>query len=148
MMNPSIRGAYVGISFQTTASDLARAALEGVSYSVRQGLDLLGTPIDRVTLIGGGTRETQWCQMLADILDAPVQVLDDAHLMPAVALAQLVSVGKRAKPSSRPDLEGLEKLVEANLTGGVFSPDGANRQVYDVGYSRFRRLYPALDALR
>ncbi|MBI0047506.1 gluconate kinase [Bifidobacterium sp. B14384H11] len=148
MMNPSIRGAYVGISFQATASDLARAALEGVSYSIRQGLDLLGMPIERVTLIGGGTRETQWCQILADILDATVQVLDDAHLMPAAALAELVSVGKRTGSSSRPDLQALEELVEANLVGRVYSPDDANRHVYDAGYNRFRRLYPALDSLR
>ena len=148
MMNTSIRGAYVGISSQTEACDLARAALEGVSYSIRQGLDLMGTPIERVTLIGGGTREPQWCQMLADILDAPVQVLDDAHLMPAVALAQLVSVGKQTSSSSQPDLQALEELVEANLVGRVYSPDDANRHVYDVGYNRFRRLYPALDSLR
>ena len=148
MMNPSIRGAYVGISSETEACDLARAALEGVSYSIRQGLDLLGTPIERVTLIGGGTREPQWCQMLADILDAPVQVLDDAHLMPAVALAQLVSVGKQTSSSSQPDLQALEELVEANLVGRVYSPNDANRHVYDVGYNRFRRLYPALDSLR
>ena len=148
MMNPSIRGAYIGISSETQACDLARAALEGVSYSIRQGLDLMGTPIERVTLIGGGTREPQWCQMLADILDATVQVLDDAHLMPAVALAQLVSVGKRTGSSSRPDLQALEKLMEANLVGQVYSPDHANRHVYDAGYNRFRRLYPALDSLR
>ena len=148
MMNPSIRGAYVGISSGTEACDLARAALEGVSYSIRQGLDLLGTPIERVTLIGGGTREPQWCQMLADILDAPVQVLDGAHLMPAVALAELVSVVKQTGPSSRPDLEALKKLVEANLAGRVYSPNDANRQVYEEGYNRFRRLYPALDSLR
>ena len=148
MMNPSIRGAYIGISSETEACDLARAALEGVSYSIRQGLDLMGTPIERVTLIGGGTREPQWCQMLADILDAPVQVLDDAHLMPAVALAELVSVGKQTGSSSRPDLQALEKLVEANLVGRVYSPDDANRHVYDVGYNRFRRLYPVLDSLR
>ena len=148
MMNPSIRGAYVGISSETEACDLARAALEGVSYSIRQGLDLLGTPIERVTLIGGGAREPQWCQMLADILDAPVQALDDAHVMPAVALAELVSVGKVTSSSSQPDLQALEKLVEANLAGGVYSPDDANRHVYDAGYSRFRLLYPALDPLR
>ena len=148
MMNPSIRGAYVGISSETKACDLARAALEGVSYSIRQGLDLLGTPIERVTLIGGGAREPQWCQMLADILDAPVQALDDAHVMPAVALAELVSVGKVTSSSSQPDLQALEKLVEANLAGGVYSPDDANRHVCDAGYNRFRRLYPALDPLQ
>ena len=75
MMNPSIRGAYVGISSETKACDLARAALEGVSYSIRQGLDLLGTPIERVTLIGGGAREPQWCQMLADNLTRPFRRL-------------------------------------------------------------------------
>lgn len=147
MMNPLIRGAYVGISSETKTSDLARAALEGVVYSIRQGLELMGTPIESVTLSGGGAREFQWCQMLADVLDAPVQVLDDASVMPAVALAGLVSVGKEAQSSSRPDLQVLEDFMESNLAGQVCAPDSRNRYAYDASYERFQHLYPAIDAL-
>lgn len=148
MMNPTIRGAYVGISSDTRSCDMARAALEGVAYSIRQGLDLMGMPVERVTLIGGGARETRWCQMLADILDAPVQVLDDAHVMPAVALAGLVSVRQGVQPSSPPDLQGVEDFLESTLVGRIYVPIRANRQVYDAAYDRFRRLYPAIDSLK
>lgn len=148
MMNPSIRGAYVGISSDTRACDMARAALEGVAYSIRQGLDLMGMPVERVTLIGGGARETRWCQMLADILYAPVQVLDDAHVMPALALAGLVSARQGVLPSSRPDLHGVEDFLESTLAGQIYAPNSANRQVYDAAYNRFRRLYPAIDSVK
>lgn len=107
MMNPTIRGAYLGISSDTRSCDMARAALEGVAYSIRQGLDLNGMPVERVILISGGARETRWRQMLADILDVLVQALDDAHVYACLALAGLVSVRQGVQPSSSPDLQGV-----------------------------------------
>jgi D-ribulokinase len=59
------------------AGDADRYAgiLQGVGYCERLAfdhLDLLGMPVRRVTLTGGGTRSRYWCQLQADICDRPV----------------------------------------------------------------------------
>lgn len=38
-MNPNIRGAYVGLDPDTAKADMMRAALEGVAFSIRQGME-------------------------------------------------------------------------------------------------------------
>ncbi|MGY1749746.1 FGGY family carbohydrate kinase [Modestobacter sp. SYSU DS0511] len=73
---PAARGGWTGLSADTTRADLARAALEGVSFAVGAALDLLGAPPDDVApvvLTGGGARDAGLQQLLADVLARPVQ---------------------------------------------------------------------------
>jgi xylulokinase len=71
---PGARGGWTGLSADTTRADLARAALEGVACAVAAALDLLG-PVggEPVVLTGGGARDQGVQQLLADVLDRPVQ---------------------------------------------------------------------------
>ncbi|NMM99783.1 gluconate kinase [Bifidobacterium sp. DSM 109958] len=134
VMNPTVRGAYVGISPDATRADLLRAALEGVALSIRQGMASFDAAPESVSLIGGGARESAWCQILADVLDHPVRVFDHADILPAVALASLVF--------------GRPELVEAASGGRTYEPDRAAVRVYDAAFERFLALYPALGGLR
>ena len=43
-----------------------------------------------ISLIGGGARENAWCQILADVLEHPIEVFANADILPAVAMASLV----------------------------------------------------------
>ncbi|KAB8295408.1 xylulokinase [Bifidobacterium avesanii] len=134
VMNPTVRGAYVGLSPDATRADLLRSALEGVALSIRQGMASFDAAPESISLIGGGARETVWCQILADVLDHPVRVFDHADILPAVALASLVF--------------GRPELVEAASGGRTYEPDPAAARVYDGVFDRFLALYPALGGLR
>ncbi len=48
--------AFLGLSQATTAADMAQSVLEGVAFSIRQGLELFDHPASKITLIGGGAR--------------------------------------------------------------------------------------------
>ena len=133
VMNPDVRGAYVGIAPTTTPGDLLRAALEGVALSIRQGMRGFDEPPARITLIGGGARETAWCQIMADVLGHPVVAFANADILPAVALASLVFADS-----------ALPGKVRASV---AFDPDPDAVAVYDAIYPRFARLYPALSTL-
>jgi xylulokinase len=52
-----------------------RAALEGVAFSLKQGLEALeatGVTVTELRLAGGGTLERDWQQLLADVLRVPL----------------------------------------------------------------------------
>ncbi|NEG88983.1 xylulokinase [Bifidobacterium aerophilum] len=130
VMNPAVRGAFVGMSPAASAADMLRAALEGVAFSIRQGMASFDEPPTAISLIGGGARETAWCRILAAMLHHPVEVFANADILPAVALASLVF--------GRP---GLVATVADTTT---YEPDPAAIGVYDTLYPRFAALYPAI----
>jgi gluconokinase len=72
--NPHRRGLVDGLSFATTAADIAQAALEGVAYRLASVLDAIGE-LDSVVATGGGLLANPgWLQVLADVLGRPVEV--------------------------------------------------------------------------
>ncbi len=61
---------------------LYRAAMEGVACNLAWGVDRLrglGVVVQAVNLVGGAARNALWCQILADALAVPVQVLQEAE---------------------------------------------------------------------
>ena len=74
---PGERGGWTGLHPGATRDDLARAAVEGVVFAIRAGVDLLDVPDDgaAVVLTGGGSRSAVVQQLLADVLGRPVRPL-------------------------------------------------------------------------
>jgi xylulokinase len=70
-LNATMRGAFLNLGLQHTQSHLARAALLGVALSLKDGLAVLPT-ISELRLVGGGTLEPRWRQMLCDVLGVPL----------------------------------------------------------------------------
>ncbi len=96
LWDPSLRGALSGLTLQHTANDLARAFLEGVGFEIRRCLNVLAetVPTREVVLAGHLTGHASTLQMLADILDQPVQPLpagSPAAVGAALGALQLVT---------------------------------------------------------
>ena len=76
-MNPSARGAWVGLSLHHERADLAFAALLGVACTVRLGLETLGDQgIERVRAVGGSLRYPFWRNLLASVLGRRIDISD------------------------------------------------------------------------
>lgn len=86
------RGAWLGLSEATTSADVARAAVEGMLFAVRRGVELLAGSPHHVRVSGGGVRDDFVAQMLADVLDAQVQVMGERSAS-AVGAAVLAAAG-------------------------------------------------------
>ena len=72
--NADRRGEIRGLSFATSAADIAQAALEGVCYQLADVLDALGG-IESVVVTGGALlANSDWVQILADVLGRPLEV--------------------------------------------------------------------------
>ncbi len=144
-LDPFARGAFVGLTARHTLAHLCRAVMEGVVYSMRDGLEImrdLGLSIGQVRATGGGGRSPLWRQMQADVYNAEVVTLK-AEEGPAYGAALLAGVGA-----------GLFADVDAVVASGVVvsgstRPDPANQAAYEKIYAVYRGLYGALkDSMR
>ena len=73
------RGGWIGVTAKHTRADLIRALIEGVSFSLKDCLDLvsaLGVDIQSVRVSGGGAKSAFWRQLLADIFNKRVVSLE------------------------------------------------------------------------
>lgn len=140
VLDPDIRGSYVGLTPQTSAADMARACLEGVAFSIRQGLETLGTQPTTLSLIGGGGQEPIWCQILADVLGQDIIVFQNAETLPAMAVASsaLLAMGKINSYAQFTD----SICGEAHHT--LYRSDPTAHQVYNQLFARYCHLYPVL----
>lgn len=71
--DPHLRGALLGLTPSHTLSHLYRAVLESFAYNLRQGFDPLRPAVRRLVATSGGARSPLWRQIVADVLDAPLE---------------------------------------------------------------------------
>lgn len=71
------RGSFVGLNPLHTRADMLRAVMEGICFNIATVFDavqaMVGKP-KRITATGGFANSKVWRQMLADVLDCPVNV--------------------------------------------------------------------------
>jgi xylulokinase len=142
--DPLARGAFTGLSLRHDRGALVRAVLEGVAFGLRDGFDLVagiaGRPqVGRVS--GGGARSRLWLEILASVLELPLQrtAVDEgasfgAALLGGVAAGVFADVQEAVAACVRP--------------GELVEPVAAWVEPYREARERFRALYPALRALR
>ena len=79
---PDLEGAWLGMRGRHDRGDLLAAVLEGVAFNHRTHMEPLRQAFDLhhpVRVCGGGARSAAWTQILADVLDQPVEVTNSAE---------------------------------------------------------------------
>ena len=114
-LNPNARGAFLNLGLQHTKNHLARAALEGVAFSIADGLEALkatGLSIPALQLVGGGTLEPRWRQLLCDTLQTPLYSsgTSNASARGAALLAGL-AIGTYSSPLATTQFLPMPKLI-------------------------------------
>jgi len=137
--DPEARGGWIGLTARHTRAHLIRAIVEGVTFGMRQILDLVrstGVPVDQVRLGGGGARSPLWRQLQADVYDLPVATTNTDQ-GPALGAALMAGVGAGAWPSVPAACAATIREVE------VVGPSEHSGQ-YSASRQAFERLYEAL----
>ena len=138
--DPDARGAFIGLHLNHRRGHLVRALMEGVTYSLRDSLEIfreLGVPVDEIRASGGGSKSPFWRQMQADVFGRRITTVNPDE-GPAYGVALLAAVGGGVYPGIA---EACEKAVSA--VSGI-EPDPAAARFYDNHYPVWHRLYPAL----
>lgn len=139
-LDPNCRGAFVGLSTMHKKKDMIRAVMEGVSYSLRDCVEVMREMEINVTdmmACGGGGSSPLWRQMLADLYACPVKTTQNKE-GPALGVALLAAVGAGIY-SSVP--EACKAVI---LPDKVQSPIEENIGQYEKVYALYRKLYPAM----
>lgn len=140
-LDPNCRGTFAGLSPMHTKRDMLRAVMEGVSYSLRDCLEIMremGIDVSDMTACGGGGTSPLWRQMLADIFGCPVKTSDSVREGPALGAALLAAVGTgiyRSVPEACRAVVHTDKIQE---------PIAANSAEYEKFYSVYKKMYPAM----
>jgi len=139
--DPFASGAFIGIRSTHHDRHFVRAVLEGVSFSLRQVLELVqshaGIDAVPIAVSGGAARVALWNRIKADVLQRAISLpkcpqagVLGAAILAAVATRRYSSCDEAARAMVR-----FKGRVEPN-------PDCAG--LYRDSFARYRRLYPAL----
>jgi xylulokinase len=146
VMDAKIKGAYIGIDNETNKANMARACLEGVAFSIRQGLEAISSErAKKISLVGGGVKTILWRQVLADVLQSPITVTespagegtDSSEYLPAAAIAGSVLIAQGLETGYNAYIAG----ISGNEKALSYYPAENAVPVMDAQYKRFCTLY-------
>lgn len=135
---------FTGLRHAHTRDDLSYAVLEGVAFAFGDGMAALreaGSDPARLLALGGGARSDTWLQLLADVLQRPIDRPAGAEVGPALGAARLalLSLG-----------QPHDAVLRAPQIAAHFlpSPDAATClqprwQRFRAAYAPLRKLQPA-----
>lgn len=138
--NPQAKGAFWGLTHQHDATDLARAVLEGVSFALADGMDVLhatGLQPEQIALIGGGARSAYWRQLLADISGHTLEYRTGGDVGPALGAARLAQI------AVNPTIDLVDLCPPLPLEQ-LHTPNATLYSAYQEKRAIFRQLYQQL----
>jgi gluconokinase len=141
-----VRATITGISTATSALDIARAALEGVTYRWARIAELLRRVLDTsptIVVSGGAIQHLpSWAQLIADALGLPVMQSSEAEATcRGIALLALQSLGAIPSLEARPAVLGV--VAEPDMTRWAQHQVAIEQQAW-----WYERLYPYLPCER
>lgn len=74
------QGTILGLKIGSTRDHLYRATLEGLSFQLRQAVEILrrgsDVQVEGIRAVGGGTKNELWNQIRADVCNMPVTIIE------------------------------------------------------------------------
>ncbi len=138
--DPDARGAFIGMTMDTSREDMTQAVLEGVAFALRDSFEVakkLGISIDRTKICGGGAKSPLWKKIIANVLNVKVDVIESEE-GPALGGAMLAAVGCGEYDSVKEIAKAVVKIVE------TIEPEPELAAAYEERYQQFKHYYPAL----
>ncbi len=135
-----VRGAFLGLSAQTTRRQMSLAVMEGVAFALRDCLELVredGITVKSSTICGGGAKSPLWRKILSNVLNVRLQTVEiEEGPAYGAAMLAMAAAGEYSSPS-----QAARAIVRGALS---CEPQPELVAAYDAAYAKFRRLYPAL----
>ncbi|CAN5539753.1 FGGY-family carbohydrate kinase [soil metagenome] len=139
--DPQARGVIDGLTFSHRIGHVWRALLEAYAFAIVHHVEVLndmGHRTENFLVSDGGSNSRVWMQIVADVLQRPLQRLK-GHPGSCIGAAWTAAVGAGLTD----DWSGVACSVSF---ADRLEPDPSNAEVYRQGYRRYRDLYSRLSA--
>ena len=133
------KGAFLGLSKDSTHADMLRAVMEGVTFHLTLILNVLrqNRDFDSLRIIGGGAKEPIWRQMMADVMGLKIRKLNLLEEGCSLGAAVVAGIGAGVFA----DASAIEKFIRED---GEAVPDPAMTALYAPMVERFAEAYTRL----
>ncbi|MFB0517092.1 MAG: xylulokinase [Candidatus Neomarinimicrobiota bacterium] len=138
--DPTARGVFFGMTLRHQRPHFVRAVMEGITYSLRDCLELidnLGLGVDQIRASGGGAASKLWRQIMADVFGKELVTLTCTEGAPyGAALLSAVGTGHFGT---------VEEACDATVEIATHTePISDSVKCYEEYYALYRSLYPKL----
>ncbi len=137
------RGAFIGMSMDTTRKDMTQAVMEGVAFGLRDSLEVarkLGIKIDSSKICGGGAKSPLWKKIIANVMNLKLEIIESEE-GPGYGAAILAAVGCGVYNSVEEATDKLVKVID------TVEPEADLVEKYEQRYQTFKKYYPALKGM-
>ncbi len=141
--DPYAKGVFWGLTHNDNQATLAKAVIEGVSFALADGIDVLhetGVQADQIALIGGGAKSAYWRQLLADITGKTFEYRTGGDVGPALGAAKLAQIALNPQQDIAQFCQPLE--LEA-----VYQPNRQRFEQYQEKRAKFAEIYQRVKGL-
>jgi xylulokinase len=141
--DPDARGAFIGLTMETTRKDMTLAMMEGVAFAIRDSYEVaksLGIMVEKTKMCGGGAKSHLWRRILSNVLNLKVEI-PEVEEGPAMGGAMLAAVGCGKYESVEDIAQGIVRVKE------TVEPDPEIASLYNERYETFRSIYPSMKGL-
>lgn len=141
--DPYAKGVFWGLTHNDNQATLAKAVIEGVSFALADGIDVLhetGVQADQIALIGGGAKSAYWRQLLADITGKTFNYRTGGDVGPALGAAKLAQIALNPQQDIAQFCQPLE--LEA-----VYQPNRQRFEQYQEKRAKFAEIYQRVKGL-
>ena len=139
-LDPNVKGGFLGVSLINNHDDFIRSILEGVSFSLKNCLDIIedmNVNIHDIRVSGGGAESEVWRQILSDIFGYSLTTVK-ASEGPALGVAILAAVGTGIYPSVE---DACNKIIKGQ---DKVTPNKDTHEEYMKVYKVYNSLYPKI----
>jgi len=143
LWNPWASGSLLGLRLESTQSDIARAVIEGLAFSVGHIATVLaecGVQMNEVFLAGGLARNDLLCQIKADVWNVHVKTFTD-HELTSIGLGAIMAVAMgyfKNMPEAASAFTHIEK---------EFTPNENTQNLHKNAFKKYQDYSKALAPL-
>ncbi len=138
--NPSARGAFLGLKMENNHADICRSVMEGVILNLGVILSIFQgfTPLNDMTVIGGGGKGRVWLRIMADVYGLPIKKPNRLEEATSIGAAVTAGVGVGA-------LSGFDSIGNFIQIEETIEPMPKNSERYEKSKRLFEACYEALE---
>ncbi|SEQ26545.1 xylulokinase [Basfia succiniciproducens] len=137
------KGVFWGLSHNDDQTTMAKAVIEGVSFALADGIDVLhetGVTADNIALIGGGAKSSYWRQLLADISGRTMEYRTGGDVGPALGAAKLAQIALNPH-------EDIANFCHPLPLEAVYHPNAERTAYYAEKRAKYTELYQRVKGL-